>query len=253
MVGRAWFRDVDQLEKPVFHGAGPLVLSYSRRILLYLLSMRITSKGIIAGMPALQARHYLKKMGTSGRAEWWLARNAKVAPKEAYKHLRALAKHGLSEVVEENGVRYWTATMEGRRVALASAALPLSRDTAKKKLREFLDRVRTVEKNDEFVYRVKRAIVFGSYLSDAQKLSDIDIAVELVPRYSGDEFRLRHSRSIKAAEKRGRAFRDWFEGLCWPQNEVFLFLKSRSRSLSLHGIEDPAWSASKHKVIYSKG
>jgi predicted nucleotidyltransferase len=60
---------------------------------------------------------------------------------------------------------------------MASAAKPISRASAEKKLAEFLDRVRKVKEDDYFLYKVEKVIVFGSYLGSADLLSDIDLAV----------------------------------------------------------------------------
>ncbi|PYV34643.1 MAG: hypothetical protein DMG09_20830 [Acidobacteria bacterium] len=44
--------------------------------------------------------------------------------------------------------------------------------------RKLLERVRAVSESDYFLYRVKKVLVFGSYLQDLDKANDIDVAVE---------------------------------------------------------------------------
>lgn len=75
----------------------------------------------------------------------------------------------------------WGNTIKGNALALASAAKPILRSTAERKINEFLERVKEVNRNDYYLYKIKKVVVFGSYLSDAEKLGDIDLAIEIVP------------------------------------------------------------------------
>lgn len=74
---------------------------------------------------------------------------------------------------------WYELTDEGTRFAQASAAAPLRRATAERKLREFIARVEQVNQSDEYAYRVTRVVLFGSCLTDAERVNDIDLAVEL--------------------------------------------------------------------------
>src|SRR5947208_5083131 len=91
---------------------------------------------------------------------------------------------------------WYELTDQGTRLAQASAAAPLRRATAERKLREFMARVEQVNQSEEFAYRVNRVVLFGSYLTDAERVNDIDVAVELAPRWDGFDvgFRTRKSR-----------------------------------------------------------
>src|SRR3989442_8988969 len=81
----------------------------------------------------------------------------------------------------------YTRTLAGSTFAQASAARPLQRATADRKLAEFLDRARQVNGDDHYLYRVKKVLVFGSYLTQADRIGDIDVAVELAPRWQDVE------------------------------------------------------------------
>jgi len=50
----------------------------------------------------------------------------------------------------------------------------------------------------------------------------------------------------------GRAFSNFAEQLFWPQTEVKQFLKSRSRSISLHSMEDGVLEQCESKVIFEE-
>jgi predicted nucleotidyltransferase len=75
-------------------------------------------------------------------------------------------------------------------------------------------------------------VLFGSYIRDAETVNDIDIAVELAPKI--DDIELRIKLYAQRRRKCKRRFRNLTDYLGWPMQEVWLYLKSRSRALSLH-------------------
>jgi len=56
----------------------------------------------------------------------------------------------------------------------------VTRKTADRALHEFLDRVRTLNANKDALYQVPEVVIFGSYLTDAERLGDVDLAIEPV-------------------------------------------------------------------------
>ena len=74
---------------------------------------------------------------------------------------------------------YWEVTNKGRTLALASAAQPILRKTAERKISELLERVKIINTSPRYLFEVTKVIVFGSYLTEKQKINDIDIAVTL--------------------------------------------------------------------------
>jgi predicted nucleotidyltransferase len=123
----------------------------------------------------------------------------------------------------------------GHAFANATAAKPISRRTAERVLREFVDRVNAVNASKEYAFNVKSAVLFGSVLSCGDRLGDVDVAIDLRPRISDSaKFRQQCDRRRHLAEEQGRAFPTVVEWAIWPQKEVVLLLKARSRSLSLH-------------------
>lgn len=64
-------------------------------------------------------------------------------------------------------------------------------------------------------------------------------------------------KQIKAEQKKtayaihnGRNFSNFVEQLFWPQTEVLKYLKSRSRSISIHTTDDQILKKVDFKVIY---
>lgn len=116
---------------------------------------------------------------------------------------------------------------------------------------EFLDRVRQVNSNTRFLYRVRKVIVFGSFLGDAPFVGDLDLAVDLCPK---EKDRLKHSELIQAraneAASCGRHFRNYVEGLRFAEQEVMMFLKASLRTLQLTRCDDGVLDITESRVIY---
>lgn len=95
--------------------------------------------------------------------------------------------------------------------------------------------------------------MFGSYLGDGERLGDIDIAIKITPKESDPDrlVKLVRARSSEARDN-GRHFGNYTQELFWPQEEVLKFLKSRSRSISIHFTSDPVLKDAEYKVIFEE-
>ena len=156
---------------------------------------------------------------------------------DAEKFLRELARQGFIEK-EETG--YWRNTVKGCALANASAAKPIKRSTAEKKLAEFLERVEEVRRSDEFLFKVSKVWVFGSYLSDKETIGDIDLSLRLQLKTKDFD------------EKKWRWNESLFPGDI-PHKATVRFLKSRSRSLSFHDMDEGELKrlGFEYRLIYS--
>jgi hypothetical protein len=71
-------------------------------------------------------------------------------------------------------------------------------------------------------------------LTDLDRLGDVDLAIELVPTaLVGRVFQ-----DAPPRDGERRRFESTFDWAVWPTMKIFLFLKSRSRSLSLHALNE---------------
>jgi len=124
------------------------------------------------------------------------------------------------------------------KICNASCAKPVTRKTCQKALDEFLARVAVVNNDDNYFHAVTRVDIFGSFLTDTDKLSDLDLAInmERKPKYCENYPAHARRKVIEASET--RRFNTYFEEIRWPETEVWLFLKNRSRVLSLHSFRD---------------
>jgi len=129
----------------------------------------------------------------------------------------------------------WQTTRKGNALANATARKAITRRTAERLLEEFLNRVKEINACDDYVYRVKQVILFGSYLSDSPRLGDVDLSIVLEFRVNDPHQRIRHMQErINHALQEGKIFRNSTDQALWPQLEIFSILKGRSPSLSLH-------------------
>lgn len=214
--------------------------------------MNINSKDIIAGQPILKIRELLKFPGP-----WtidYVIEKLNVGKSTAKKVIATLEEEGyINPLKGSSREKWWTNTLMGNSLALASAAKPITRATADKKLSEFLERVKVVNQNDIYAYKVKQVLVFGSYLSNKERISDVDIAIELVPRENDRERQTAIERErIKEAHQHGRCFNHFLDELLWPRQEVLKFLKSRSRSISIHPIDDAILKQVEYRVLFEE-
>ncbi len=217
-------------------------------------SMQIDSKSEIAGLPALDLRAFLRE--TKHSSHWdvgFFQESLSLSPRRAKTALSDLEAEGYVEpTVDPKGL--WRNTSKGNALASASAATPLHRESAELKLKQFLDRVDHVNSEGcEFVYWIEEVVLLGSMLSDKQRVSDIDLSVLLKPKLEGDE----HWRASKArsdlAQENGRSFPNYVDQLYWPENEVWRYLKNRSRSISLIEWNENWFKTQPHKFIYRRG
>ena len=215
--------------------------------------MNIDSKDMLAGRPILAIRKLLKL----GQHRTWGAGFVKqilnTNSESAKRIISVLQRQGYIKQHNSFGNHEcWENTLKGNALALASAAKPISRATAERNLAQLLERVRRVNEDEYFLYKVQKVVLFGSYLRPTQRLSDLDVAIKLAPKETNSERQdLLEKQRIRAAEDEGRVFGNLLVQLFWPQLEVRRFLKSRSRVISLHEASDGILEQTESRVIYT--
>jgi len=204
--------------------------------------MRIVANQSIVGYPALKMRDFLWKYQLTGITEETIQTSLDLNPIDASDFLSKLVDQGLiKESHRHNGYTLFDLTDCGVRLANASAAKPIHRRTAERILSEFMERVHAVNATPEYLYRVDGVILFGSFLSDVEQLGDVNVAVDLQSKATGQaEFQEWSYVRRCAAEVKGRSFPTIVEQLYWPKTEVCLHLKARSISLKLSDLSHVA-------------
>jgi hypothetical protein len=102
-----------------------------------------------------------------------VAQELDASERQAQEFLRTLESMGLVEPVAatlQDGESTYSITIKGNALANASAAKPIRRATAELALSQFIARLDRFNASDEYVYRVISAVLFGSMLSDAERL-----------------------------------------------------------------------------------
>lgn len=197
--------------------------------------MRIQPGDVIAGQPALAIRKLLK------REKGTIAIIAEVLDVDLVKARQVYQGLSDEEYIMPSDRPYeaeegaWRTTRKGNALANATARKPITRRTAERLIQEFLHRVREVNACDDYVYRVKQVILFGSYLGDSLSLGDVDLSLVLEFREHDPHQRDKQIEArINQALRNGKRFQNYTNQIFWPYTEVFSILKGHSPSLSLH-------------------
>src|ERR1017187_7338098 len=178
--------------------------------------MRIDPNRTIGGSPSLAVRKMLRYL--RGWDLWKVAdleAVAALAPGTGDALVRALQTEGL---IEASGKGTWTVNQAGRTFSAATAAKPVTRATAEKALAKFLERVTQVNEDPYFLAEATRVVLFGSMLKpEVQRLSDVDLAVELVSKeVDFDRARLKNRQRAEELADQGRGSRNFLEWeACW--------------------------------------
>ena len=192
--------------------------------------MQIRAIDEIEGVPLVSIRTLFRRAGLDGiLSSEFVARNLGITRPKTARLIQALERRDFLVAVGDrtgSGERTfaWQLTKEGIRLRGATAAKPLRRQTADRLLSELLDRIRTLNSSSRFLARVKTAIVFGSYLGSADRIGDLDLAIELVPRDADfDKHIAANNRRVSEQLQRGRHFSNILEQAYWWQHEACHF------------------------------
>lgn len=106
-----------------------------------------------------------------------------------------------------------------------------SRETAKRALENVVQRIKEVNENKEFIYKITKAVLFGSYINSTKdKVGDLDIAVyvdlkdKYIPEVEQNIARARNSYN----------YIPFILKFIYGKEEVFKYIKNKKRVLELH-------------------
>lgn len=211
--------------------------------------MNIKPSDTIAGLPSLKmrdllqaCRHLYSQSNLDFKAFKNILRGLEItAPANVL--FRNMISEGLiepltdgkgssSNIVGDSTTGRWQTTRKGTQISVAKATQPISRITALKTLKNFLERAEAVRRSPKYILFVEKAILCGSFLmKEKEKLGDLDIAFHLTPKFKkGKEWSKALNGKILEARCQGMSF---MASLGWPEKEVILFLKKHQRALHL--------------------
>jgi len=126
--------------------------------------------------------------------------------------------------------------------------LGIKRETAERILKEVVQRAKKINSSPEsqFMYFVSKVLVFGSYLTQKERLGDIDLAIEIEQRWKTDKEYDRLLNAVSGNKVLGdsRVF--------YPYQKLITTLRNRSKSLSFHPIEEVVRGKFTHKIIFER-
>ena len=214
--------------------------------------MNIERNQIIAGMPALEARDWIRKCrSVDGLSIKDIAGIWKIPKLAAKGHIQAFEDEEYLEKSSGNkNQELWNSTKKGNCLALSSAGKRYTRATADRNYAQFIGRVHEINASDKYLFQVTKVAVFGSYLTDVPTVGDIDIFIwlEEKKKFLDGYQKLQEERTIQM-QAEGRHFPSYGELLHWPELDVRKYLKNRSRVLRIQGANYAAEEFD-YKVVY---
>jgi len=203
------------------------------------MTLLLTKKDTIAGFPAMEVRRIMREIlschgrirpngtGAEKRIEEWLR-----PPVPLGQLMSVFLSEGLLQPSKEEKGAY-ELTEKGTAVAQSKACKPITRETGNEAIKGLLRRAKAVNGDPQFVRRVEALVLFGSFVTEKERPSDVDVAFKLRPRWANkEEHDKRESECISAAMQGGRRFQNVVAELCWPERQVELYLRNRVRCLS---------------------
>lgn len=137
---------------------------------------------------------------------------------------------------------HWVTTDKARELQTTSRGR-LTRARAQVALTSLMDRVRAVNGDPQYAFKVEVVVVFGSYLSEIPRIGDVDVAVRLKERGRSKE---EQKRLEDASHDRARRLATILERVVWPRREVMAALKARQPTIDLRELNEI-------EVLFRKG
>ena len=94
---------------------------------------------------------------------------------------------------------------------------------------------------DEYAFKITRVVLFGSMLTDTSRPSDVDLALEVSPRYGRGSERQEQVEERRIALRSSQMesdFPNFLARIYWPHDEVVRYVRGGARSLSIHDVRE---------------
>ena len=128
-------------------------------------------------------------------------------------------------------------TTKGRQFAAASFATQIPRSKGDSIVAGVIARAADVEAQRPFAFRIIKIALFGSMLEETPLVSDVDLAVHVLPMFDDDRFEERSQQRIKMAEDAGVRFRSRIHSIVWPRQEVTEYIRG-GKYVSVHSFAE---------------
>jgi hypothetical protein len=143
--------------------------------------MKIDRNAVVAGQPVRKVRDLLRWLGTAGLAVAGFAERLAIPEAEAERWLAGMLELGLLEPsgAAVDGAQYYRVTRDGAQLAAAVFLKRIARAKGERIIADLLDRADIINADPDLLYRVATIDVFGSYITDAPELGDLDLVLTL--------------------------------------------------------------------------
>jgi hypothetical protein len=214
--------------------------------------MKLEKNRTIGGAPLIKVRDLLRYMGAGRRGSGRGMTRKEIADRVGFDIACELVREGLLAVCKDRQDRepWYEGTIAAVRLADALMNKRITRAKADLYVAELLQRADDINANPDLLYRVKRITAFGSYITDAADLGDIDIAVELEDKIPSGQSLVEANRARAAASDRKKL--SWNDQLTFGEREVDRLLKGRNPYVSLIEYSSFQRLNTPAKVIYPR-
>lgn len=190
--------------------------------------MRLDPNETIAGVTNRQIRDFLRSCGSYVSARY-LASRLKLSDDRAEALIRALTERGL---LRDEGVVDGTATYaltsEAGAWGSAKFTKPITRARADELVKGVVARAERINGDPDLTHYVAEMRMFGSYITDATSLGDVDLEVRFEKRPGlGDVV-------LASQARAGNRSLNFVDRLLFGRREVTQILKDRKPHISLH-------------------
>jgi len=210
--------------------------------------MRIAKGEKINNIPLIKIRDYCIKIRNVGIYKEQLGIHFNLGVKTTNNLITELLKRNFIEKTPEGAKTFfglhddesdYRLTDLGYTFCNAKASTPINKEKADKIIKEILQRVEEINTNGNYLLKVKKLLIFGSYLNPQSKdYGDIDFAFELERKIDNyDEYEKTRKKYICELMKNNKKFPTFDSELNYPRKAVLLKLKNKCQYISLHEIE----------------
>lgn len=123
-----------------------------------------------------------------------------------------------------------------------------TRETAKMTLENVIKRIKEANRNDKFIYKITKAVLFGSYInSNKEKVGDLDIAIYI-------ELKDKSKPELEQNMERARTSNSYVPFILkfiYGKEEVFKYIKDKKHILQLHDGNKVDKDSKEHKEPFS--
>jgi predicted nucleotidyltransferase len=143
-------------------------------------------------------------------------------------------------------------TAKGGQFAAASFARRISRGSGNEIVAGVLERAADVDAQRHFAFRIVKIALFGSMLEDTPLVSDVDLAVHVLPKFVDARFDQLSQQRIEVAEDAAMRFRSRIHSTVWPRQELTEYIRGGERDVSVHSFTELELLGCRFRILWGQ-